>query len=99
MRAVVIKTYGDVEIADAIVDGMTRHMIPINVTELSIIRAEFDRMKDVPLRRAVKGPKTLPRARRRKYTTEPQGRVFGAILGLYGLCVLAVARLSAWNQR
>lgn len=99
MRAVVIKTYGDVEISDAIVDGMTRHMIPVNVTELSIIRDEVSRMKDVPLRRAVKGPKTPPRARRRKYTTEPQGRVFGAILGVYGLCVLGVARLSAWNQR
>ena len=57
-KAVVIKTYGDPVIAGAIVDGMTRQMIPLNVAELAIIRAEFDRLKAEPLRResSVKRP-------------------------------------------
>lgn len=104
-KAVVIKMYGDVEIANAIADGMTRHMIPLNVTELGIIRSEFDKLREEPLRResAAKGPKTPHRARRRKYTPTPHGRAYNAVLGVYGLCVLGVAtaaaRLSAWNRR
>lgn len=44
-RAVVIKTYGDQQIAGAIVEGMTRRVIPLDGDELAAIKAELAAVK------------------------------------------------------
>lgn len=45
-RAIVVKTYGDSEIAGAIVDGMSRAPA-INAAELETVRAENVRLKEL----------------------------------------------------
>lgn len=44
-RAVVIKTYGDSEVAGAIVEGVTRRVIPLDGEELAAVKAELAQIK------------------------------------------------------
>lgn len=44
-RALVIRTAGDPEIAGAIVDGMTRQVIPLNSAELDAMREELKKLR------------------------------------------------------
>ena len=45
-RALVIKTYGNPEIAGAIVDGMSRSMIPLNENELAAVKLAYIELKE-----------------------------------------------------
>lgn len=44
-RALVIKTYGNPEMCGAIVDGITREVIPLNDKELDSMKRDYMRMK------------------------------------------------------
>ena len=104
-KAMVIRTYGDPEIAGAIVDGMTRRVIRLDEGQLAAVRAELVRYKDMHALRVYGDQKRMRNARRelaKKYAIKRHGRDYNAILGFYGLCVLGVAtaaaRLDAWNR-
>lgn len=104
-KAVVIKTIGDNEIAGAIVEGMTRRVIPMNTEELAVIKAELARYKARNGLRAYGDEKRLRTAKSemaRKYSSKPTKPIVGAILGVYGLFCLGVAeayaRLAEWNR-
>jgi len=105
-RALVVSTYGDPELAGAIVDGMTRRVIKLDEGQLAAVKAELVRYKDMHELRVYGDQRRLRNARRelaRKYSIRHHGRVYDAIMGFYGLCVLGVAtaaaRLSEWNRR
>ena len=93
MRALVIKTYGDAEVAGAIVDGITRTVEPLEVDELAAVKAELARLKlEKRLRDSKDGVRaygdavrweTACRALAVKYHVEPVGPVYGAILGAW----------------
>lgn len=104
-RAVVIKTAGDPRIAGAIVDGMTRRVIPMDDGELAKLKAECARLKLKSGLRAYgddKRHKAACRMLARKYRVKPVGRVRGAILGVWALLWYGVdmgrRRLAAWNR-
>lgn len=104
-KAVVIKTYGDPEIAGAIMDGLTKRVIPLNEDELASVKAELAKLKGRSEIRAYGDEKRFEAACEdlaRKYSTRPTGRLAGALMGLYGLACLWVAttyeRLAAWNR-
>lgn len=103
-KAVVIKTHGDQEIAGAIVDGMIRRNLPVAGGEHAIIHGEYERLRIQPLRRegAGKPSKTPRRERIRKYTSRPHGRVYNAVLGVYGLvvwCVVSAVNMGLRGRR
>jgi len=99
-RALVIRTAGDQEIAGAIVDGMTRN-ITLQTGERAIIRGEFEKLRGKPLRRETreKPSKTPRRVRLRKYAVKPHGRVYRAILGVWGLLWYSVDGLMERCRR
>lgn len=103
-RAIVIKTYGDNEIAGAIADGVTQ-MIPVVDDEYSTLKVRYAQMRDKAEIRAYGDEKRFRRARKqlaRKYAVRPHGRVYNAVMGAYGLACLVVdsvyRRMSAWNR-
>ena len=105
-KAVVIKTVGDPEIAGAIIDGMTRRVIPLDDGEMAMLKAELVRLRDKNGIRAYGDQKRLRIARSemaRKYSTRPVKPIVGAFLGLYGLACYGVAKsyefLAEWNRR
>lgn len=105
-KAMVIKTYGDPEIAGAIVDGMSRRVYNLDGDQLAVVKAELARYKARHELRVYGDQKRLRAARRElamKYSSEPHGRAYNAIMGVYGLVVLTIATaaayLSAWNRR
>lgn len=44
-RAVVIKTAGNPEIAGAIVDGISKNIVPLSADELEVVRREYERLE------------------------------------------------------
>jgi len=105
-KAMVIKTYGDPEIAGAIVDGMTRRVYSLDEGQLAAVKAELVRYKDMHELRVYGDQKRLRNARKelaRKYSIKRHGRVYDAFMGVYGLFVLSVVtaatRLSEWNRK
>lgn len=105
-KAIVIRTTGDPEIAGAIVEGMTRRVIPLDTDELSAVKAELARYKDRHELRAYGDEKRFSEARdalARKYSSTPHGRAYDAILGVWGLLWYSVGAvyeyMSAWNRR
>lgn len=105
-KAIVIRTTGDPEIAGAIVDGMTRNIIPLDEGELANVRAELEAYKAREGVRAYGDYKRTQAARQtnmRIYRATPAKRVSGAILGVWGLLWLVIFAaydyLSAWNRR
>ena len=103
-RAVVIKRYGDVQIGDAIVDGMTK-VISMDAASVAAVRAECERLRALHDIRAYADTVRLDAACRAldaKYPVEEHGRLYGVILGMWGLlwyCIYcAYDYLSAWNR-
>ena len=93
--ALVIKTYGDPEIAGAIVDGMTRKVIPLNDREYRVVRAELARL------RACQGVRKYRQERdwhitqmelERKYGTKPRSNLYkNFLMGYAFTCLLLEA--------
>ena len=108
-RGVVIKMYGDEQIAGAIADGMAQ---ALDAQSMEIVKKEI-REQNVQrhlLRVAVNNTKTAQdyacmaaKARGDYEYTREHGRLYGAILGLWGLLWVVVYGiydyLSAWNRR
>lgn len=87
-RALVIKSYGDPQIAGAIVDGVTRAVTPLDAGEYDAVRAELARLRARDDIRAYGDGvrfETACRALAAKYPPERHGRLYGAILGAWGL--------------
>lgn len=85
-RALVIKTYGDPQIAGAIVDGVSRAVTPLNDSEYAALRAELARLRardDIRAYGDEKRFETACKALTVKYYTKPVGRARGAILGAW----------------
>lgn len=95
-RAIVIKTYGDGQIASAIADGMTRKIIPLNNEEYDHLRAELARLRAKNDIRAYGDEKRFQSASEAlavKYSTRQHGRVYEAVLGVWGLAWLTIDRV------
>lgn len=97
-KAIVVKTYGDVQMADAmagaIIDATTERIIQLDKGELATVKAEVARLRDKTRLRAYGDNRRLELARQemaRKYTVKPVGRLTGAFLGLYGLALVIVS--------
>ena len=104
-QALVIKTYGDPEICGAIVEGMTRRVIPLDETELNAVKLEVARLRAQNDIRAYGDSRRFERAKQelaRKYYTPPMNPVKGAILAAWGMVWLGIFHaydyLSAWNR-
>lgn len=103
-RAIVVKTYGDQQIAGAIVDGMNR--VPaINAAELEMVRAENVRLKALTGVRSYGDSvrlETACKALAIKYSTKPVKPLIGAVLGLWALLWYEVAQwveyFKVWNR-
>lgn len=104
-QALVIKTYGDPQICGAIVEGMTRRVIPLDQMELTAVKLEVARLRAKNDIRAYGDSKRFERARRelaRKYRTRPTNPVKEAILAVWSMFWLGIFNaydyLSAWNR-
>lgn len=107
-KGVVIKLYGDQQIAGAIADGMTK---ALDAQSVEVVKREIcdQRVQRSLLRVAVNNTKTdedyacmTAKARATMVTNTKHGRLYGAILGAWGLlwyCIsCAYDYLSAWNR-
>lgn len=107
-RGVVIKMYGDQQIAGAIADGMAQ---ALDAQSVEIVKREIhdQRVQRSLLRVAVNNTKTAQdyacmtaKARGNYEYTSEHGRLYGAILGLWGLLWLVIFEIydymSAWNM-
>lgn len=105
-KAVVIKTHGDPAIAGAIVEGVTKRVVPANIVELNELRAERDRLISQRALRNFGDDRHWQRTKRRlarKYGVKPHGKVYTTALGIYGLICYVVGtaskRLWDWVMR
>lgn len=107
-RGVVIKLYGDQQIAGAIADGMTQ---ALDAQSMAVVKREIhdQRIQRSLLRVAVNNTKTAQdyacmtaKARCDYEYTHHHGRLYGAFLGLWGLLWLVIYEaydyFSAWNR-
>lgn len=106
-RGVVIKLYGDQQIAGAIADGMTK---ALEADSIHVVKREIheQRVQRSLLRVAVNNTKTpqdyacMSAKARCDYDTSQHGWLYGAVLGMWGLlwyCIYcAFDYLSAWNR-
>lgn len=105
---VVIKLYGDQQIAGAIADGMTH---ALDAQSVEIVKREIhnQRIQRSLLRVAVNNTKTAQdyacmtaKARCDYEHSRQHGRLYGAVLGLWGLLWVVIFEiydyLSAWNR-
>ena len=97
MRDVTIKC-GDPNVAEALAEG-------VNAVQLREVQAENARLSAVCGVRSRGDDRRWERQKRRlarKYTVKPDGRVKGALMGVYGLMVLAVHQwgdyLDEWHR-
>lgn len=103
-RAIVIKMAGNVEIAAAVADGMTK-VIPVDGKEMAMVKAENKRL------RAKQGVKEFVEDKAwgetkaslaRTYRVKRHGKVYNFILLAWALTCCAISaeynRLSAWNR-
>lgn len=105
-RAVVMRGFGDPAMVGAIMDGMTQKMIPLDAGELTAVKAELGRLQVRHGLMVYGNERRFKAAARRKaikYRVKPVGPVKGAILGLWGLVWLGIARgwdrMTALNRR
>lgn len=105
-KALIIKQYGDPQIAGAIVEGMTRRVIPLDSDELAAVKLEVVRLRAIQGLRAYGDSRRFERSRRElaeKYSVRPVSRAGGAVLAVWGLLWLGIYtaydHLSAWNRR
>lgn len=107
-RGVVIKLYGDEQIAGAIADGMTQ---ALEADSIQVVKREIhdQRVQRSLLRVAVNNTKTAQdyacmtaKARCDYEYNRKHGRLYGAVLGLWGLLWVVIYEvydyLSAWNR-
>ena len=106
-RGVVIKLYGDQQIAGAIADGMAQ---ALDAQSIKIVKQEIhdQRVQRSLLRVAVNNTKTdedyecMTAKARGNYVYPQHGRLYDAIIGVWGLiwyCIYsAYDYLSAWNR-
>ena len=108
-RGVVLKLYGDAQISGAIADGMAR---ALPKEQIEVVEAEIDRQRIQRslVRVAANNSKTpedyaCMTAKTRwdyRWIYRKHGRLYGAILGLWGLLWMVVAEVydyfSAWNR-
>lgn len=107
-RGVVIKLFGDQQIAGAIADGMSQ---ALDAQSVEIVKREIheQRIQRSLLRVAVNNTKTAQdyacmtaKARGDYEYTHHHGRLYEAILGMWGLLWLVVYSIydymSAWNR-
>lgn len=104
-RAVVIKTVGDPQIAGAILDGMTKKIIPLDDGELAMVKAEYARLQAKDGVRSYADEKrfeSVSKALAVKYSTPTHGRLYGAILGVWALLWLSINEwyeyFRVWNR-
>lgn len=104
-QALVIKQIGDPQMCGAIVEGMTRTIIPLDQSELLAVKMEIKRLRATNDIRAYGDSRRFQRAKRelaRKYYTPPMNPVKGAILAVWGMLWLGIFNaydyLSAWNR-
>ena len=104
-KAMVIRTMGDPQICGAIVEGMTRRVIPLDESELTAVKLEVARLRAQSELRAYGDSRRFKRARRelaRKYYTPPMNPVRVAILAVWGVVWLGIFNaydyLAAWNR-
>ena len=93
-RALVIKTYGNPEIAGAIVDGLSRQMIPLNCAELDAVKAELKRLQaregTRQYRQRTDWDATCAELQR-KYGVKPHGAAYDYFVIAWALTSLTVA--------
>lgn len=79
--------------AGAILDGVTRRVIPLSQAELTAVTVECARMRMARLsrQRRVMPPCTKRWGDLDKYKAQPVGRLTGAFLGLWGLAIVMIA--------
>ena len=107
-RGVVIKLYGDEQIAGAIADGMTQ---VLEADSIQVVKREIhdQRIQRSLLRVAVNNTKTAQdyacmtaKARCDYEPPRQPGRLYGAVLGLWGLLWVVIYEiydyLSEWNR-
>lgn len=107
-RGVVIKLYGDQQIAGAIADGMTR---ALDAQSIEVVKREIheQRVQRSLLRVAVGNTRTaqdyacmVAKARGDYEHTREHGRLYGAVLGVWGLLWTVIYEaydyFSAWNR-
>lgn len=103
-RALVIKTYGNVPMREAIrgaiLDGATREVIPLNNEELEAVKAEYNRLKadydELEARDAVRQSADETRWLAKKaelaeqYAPRHHGKVYNALLLVYAILFLLI---------
>ena len=106
MRAMVIRTAGNTDIANAITDGMVR---ADEARRMEVVMAKLARMKQREARMAVRRPREADYWRTKIEAAEflyggekPAHRAAQAVWGAIGLICYTVdaiyKRLSAWNR-
>lgn len=103
-RAVVVKLFGDADIAAQIAEPMTK-VIPVDDGQMRMVIAENKRLYALNGVRSYGDSvrwQTVADALAVKYSTPTHGRLYGAIWGLIGGLVLAIngwyEYFRAWNR-
>ncbi len=98
-RALVIKTYGNPERCGAIVDGITRTVIPLNNKELDAIKKDYKRMKAREGVRHTKAADKKWEDTKRdlaiQYRVKQHGRIYNTLLAGYALTCLIITEWFA----
>lgn len=87
-RAIVIRTYGDPAWTGPMKEVVTPRMVEMDADSMAAVRAECDRLRALNDIRAYADGIRLDAACKAlevKYPPERHGRLYGAILGLWGL--------------
>lgn len=103
-RAIVIRSYGDAQIGEAIVSAIER-MIPDYSEVLRMVIEENNALKAKEAVRIYGDNKRWPEIKEeldRIYAVEKHGRIYNAFMGIVGMACIAVdkayKRLSAINR-
>ena len=100
-RAVVVKLYGDADLAAQIADPMTK-VIPVDDGQMRMVIAENKRLNALNGVRAYGDAvrwQTVADALAVKYQVKRHGRLYGAIMGGWACVWLALVSLSEYLTR
>ena len=98
-NTLIIKAYGDPEMCNAIVSGMSGATAVVKSAELEAIRAEIERLRAENAVHAYGHSERLKRALRNveaSYKAVPMNPVTGALLGLWALLWTAIYSACDW---
>lgn len=105
MRAVVIKTVGNVEMAAPIAEALGKSVIPLNTREMEAVMAENRRLNAINGVRAEGDDKRWERTRRRlarKYAIKTHGRAYTLALLAWAMIWMEIVEwyryYAAWNR-